>query len=55
MARGWSREQLAEVSGLSVRTIKRIENGQQPGLASSTALARAFGIDVEQTRHDPGR
>lgn len=46
--RGWSQEHLAEVSGLSVRTIQRIENGQQPGLASLAALRRTFGAEVEQ-------
>ena len=28
LQRGWSQEQLAVVSGLSVRTIQRIERGQ---------------------------
>jgi transcriptional regulator with XRE-family HTH domain len=46
--RGWSQEQLAEASGLSVRTIQRIENGQVPGLASAAALARVFGIEVDE-------
>lgn len=44
--RGWSQEQLAERSGLSVRTIQRIENGQRPGPASAGALAGAFEVDV---------
>lgn len=44
--RGWSQEQLAERCGLSVRTFQRIENGRTPGLASATALARAFEVDV---------
>lgn len=44
--RGWSQEQLAERSGLSVRTIQRIEQGLPPGLASAEALARAFEVDV---------
>ncbi len=48
LERGWSQEQLAEVSGLSVRTIQRIENGRQPGLASSAALRRVFGAEVDQ-------
>jgi transcriptional regulator with XRE-family HTH domain len=48
LGRGWSQEQLAERSGLSVRTIQRIENGQAPGLASTAALAAAFGVDVDQ-------
>lgn len=48
LGRGWSQEQLAEASGLSVRTIQRIENGQVPGLASAAALARVFDVDVAQ-------
>ena len=48
LGRGWSQEQLAELTGLSVRTIQRIENGQTPGLASTTALAAAFGMPVDQ-------
>lgn len=47
LGRGWSQEHLAEVSGLSVRTIQRIENGGQPGLASLAALRRVFGSDVD--------
>lgn len=46
--RGWSQEQLAEHSGLSVRTIQRIEQGRTPGLASATALANALQVDVEE-------
>jgi transcriptional regulator with XRE-family HTH domain len=45
MARGWSQAQLAERSGLSVRTIQRIENGAPPGLESLTLLATALGVD----------
>ena len=30
--RGWSQEQLAELTGLSVRTIQRVERGQSAGL-----------------------
>jgi transcriptional regulator with XRE-family HTH domain len=48
LARGWSQEQLAEASGLSVRTIQRIENGQAPSLASAAALARVFDVEVDQ-------
>lgn len=35
------------MSGLSVRTIQRIESGGAPGPASLTALAGAFGVEVE--------
>jgi transcriptional regulator with XRE-family HTH domain len=48
LGRGWSQEQLAEASGLSVRTIQRIENGRAPGLASAAALARVFDVEVDQ-------
>lgn len=44
--RGWSQEQLAERSGLSVRTIQRIEGGREPSLAASTSLAAALGVEV---------
>ena len=39
LKRGWSQEQLAGMSGLSVRTIQRIERGQGPGLESLKSLA----------------
>lgn len=52
LQRSWSQEQLAEVSGLSVRTIQRIEKGQQAGLESLKALASVFEINVsELTEH----
>lgn len=48
LQRGWSQEQLATLSGLSVRTIQRIEQGQPPGLESLKALASVFELDVTQ-------
>ncbi|MGU5723208.1 2TM domain-containing protein [Aeromonas sanarellii] len=48
LQRGWSQEQLAAFTGLSVRTIQRIEQGQQPGLESLKALASVFELDVTQ-------
>lgn len=54
-ARGWSQEELAERTGLSVRTIQRIEGGGRPGLASTRLLADALGVDVaELTTSGPG-
>ena len=44
--RGWSQETLAEISGLSVRTIQRIERGGNASLESLGALASAFNVDV---------
>ncbi len=46
LQRAWSQEQLAEISGLSVRTIQRLERGQAPSLESMRALGAAFGIDL---------
>jgi transcriptional regulator with XRE-family HTH domain len=46
LEKGWSQEQLAEISGLSVRTVQRIERGQKPSLETLKSLAAAFEIEV---------
>lgn len=46
LQRGWSQEHLAELVGVSVRTIQRIERGYSPGLETSKALASVFEVDV---------
>lgn len=43
--RQWSQEQLAEISGLSGRTVQRTENGEPSSLDTRRALARAFGAE----------
>lgn len=48
LQRGWSQEQLATVSGLSVRTIQRIERGQSASLETLATLASVFEIDVSK-------
>lgn len=48
LQRGWSQEQLAEISGLSVRTIQRLEKGQSGSLESLKALAAVFEVDLHQ-------
>ena len=45
-ARGWSQEELAERTGLSARTIQRIENGARPSAATARLLAAAFEVEV---------
>lgn len=52
LQRGWSQEQLAEISGLSVRTIQRIERGQKAGLESLKSLAAVFDIDLSQLHEE---
>ena len=48
LQRAWSQEQLAELAGLSVRTIQRIENGDRPGLETLSALAAVFEVNVAE-------
>ena len=46
LAQAWSQEQLAEMAGLSTRTVQRIENGEKPGLETLSALAAVFEVSV---------
>ncbi len=46
LQQGWSQEQVAEITDLSVRTIQRIERGGQASLESAKALAAVFQVDV---------
>jgi transcriptional regulator with XRE-family HTH domain len=47
LERGWSQEQLAEFSGISVRTIQRMERGKRVGLETLKCLAAVFETDVK--------
>lgn len=53
LQRGWSQQQLADLSGLSVRTIQRIEQGQVASNESLKSLAAVFEIDFS-TLQEPG-
>ena len=44
--RYWSQEQLAELSGIGLRTVQRIETGERASQDSIKALAVAFGVDA---------
>lgn len=55
LQRGWSQDQLATMSGLSVRTVQRIERGQAPGLESLKALAAVFELDISQLQESEMR
>ena len=50
LQRGWSQEQLAEITGLSVRTIQRIERGQTPSAESLKAVAAVLEVDFGALR-----
>jgi transcriptional regulator with XRE-family HTH domain len=53
LQRGWSQQQLADLSGLSVRTIQRIEQGQVASTESLKSLAAVFEIDFSKLQ-EPG-
>ena len=44
----WSQEQLAIMSGLSIRTIQRVESGQSASLETLKSLASVFETDVSK-------
>ena len=46
LERHWSQDQLAEMSGLSIRTVQRIENGENAGLESLKSLAAVFETNI---------
>src|SRR5688572_31426507 len=48
--RAWSQEHLAEVTGLGLRTIQRIEKTGAASYESARSLAAVFGIDVAELR-----
>ncbi|XXD09582.1 helix-turn-helix domain-containing protein [Klebsiella sp. R445] len=52
LQRAWSQEQLAELTGVSVRTIQRIENGDRPALETLSALAAVFEVNVADITAD---
>ncbi|MBV8032722.1 MAG: helix-turn-helix domain-containing protein, partial [Betaproteobacteria bacterium] len=45
LKRGWSQQQLAEASGLSARTIQRLEAGQPASTETLKSLAAVFEVD----------
>ena len=56
LQRGWSQEQLAELSGFSVRTIQRIERGLPASKETLKSLASVFEIDfstLQATQENP--
>lgn len=44
--RNWSQDQLAQLSGLSLRTIQRIESGHKASLESLKSLAAVFEVGI---------
>ncbi len=50
LQRGWSQQQLADLSGLSVRTVQRIESGQKATAESLKSLAAVFEVEFQALR-----
>lgn len=53
LEKGWSQGQLATITGLSTRTVQRIENGEQASLETLTAIAAALGVQVRDLNAQP--
>ncbi|HSC68898.1 MAG TPA: helix-turn-helix domain-containing protein [Cellvibrio sp.] len=46
LKRGWSQNQLAEMAGVTTRTIQRVEQGHRPSMETCKALASVFEVDL---------
>ena len=46
LQRSWSQEHLAQLTGLNVRTIQRLERGTKMSLETRAALAAVFEVDA---------
>jgi transcriptional regulator with XRE-family HTH domain len=55
LQKGWSQQQLADISGLNVRTIQRVEQRQSVSLESFKALGAAFNVDFSQLQENAVR
>ncbi len=54
MLKGWSQEQLAAASGLSKRTIQRVENESTAARETQTALAATVALDFDSLTKEEG-
>jgi transcriptional regulator with XRE-family HTH domain len=54
LAKGWSQAHLAEQSGVSIRTVQRVEQGAHPGLDSLRRLADVLGVGVDELQTATG-
>lgn len=52
LQRSWSQEQLAELSGLGLRTIQRIEHSNAMSLGSLQTLATVFDMDLTELERE---
>ncbi len=48
LQKGWPREQLAQIAGISARKIRRVEAGGNESFETLRAVAGAFGLEVHE-------
>lgn len=53
LKKGWSQQQLAQVSGTSLRTIQRVEAGATASLETLKSLAAVFEVSLEDLQGEP--
>ncbi|MDO6526376.1 2TM domain-containing protein [Motilimonas sp. 1_MG-2023] len=53
LQKAWSQEQLSEFSGVSVRTIQRLEKGGQGALETLKAIAATLDVDIQKLQNMP--
>jgi transcriptional regulator with XRE-family HTH domain len=51
-ARGWSQEQLAVASGLSLRTVQRVESEGIASMGTAVSLAATYGIQLIELQEE---
>ena len=51
--RGWSQEDLADMSGVSARTIQRVERGGKASLETLKCLAAVFEAEIPDLQKEP--
>ncbi len=53
LQRGWTQDELSEISGLSIRTLQRLERGATPRLETARILAAVFEVDIQTFQPPP--
>jgi transcriptional regulator with XRE-family HTH domain len=53
LKKGWSQQQLADVSGVSARTIQRLEAGQPASMETLKSLAAVFDVEFSSLQPEP--
>ena len=52
LKQGWSQQQLADASGLSIRTIQRIEKGMPASTETLKSIAAVFDVDFSTLQQE---